>query len=109
MHYRVRRKLIATELAAKPPSQASAHLLAFLKGYKQVQHAPDYGCGKLRYASALATTADSLTLVDSFEQLDRQPIEAIDEDIRVERLLAWKPSAESQASFKEWLSQRSLA
>jgi len=35
--------------------------------------------------------------------------DAIDEDISVEGLLAGKPSGESQASFKKWLSQRSLA
>jgi len=35
--------------------------------------------------------------------------EAIDEDISVEGLLAGKPSGESQASFKKWLSRRSLA
>ena len=33
--------------------------------------------------------------------------EDIDEDISVEDLLAGKPSGESQASFKRWLSQRS--
>jgi hypothetical protein len=32
--------------------------------------------------------------------------EAIDEDISIEGLLAGKPSGESQASFKKWLSQR---
>ncbi len=32
--------------------------------------------------------------------------EGIDEDISVEGLLAGKPSGESQASFKKWLSQR---
>jgi hypothetical protein len=74
MHYRVRGRLIATELAAKPPSQASAHLLAFLKRYKRVVHAADYGCGKLRYAGALSAMADSVTLVDSPEQLDRQQV-----------------------------------
>ena len=35
--------------------------------------------------------------------------EDIDEDISIEGLLAGKPSGESQASFKKWLSQRSLA
>ena len=35
--------------------------------------------------------------------------EAIDEDVSVTGLLAGKPSGESQASFKKWLSQRSLA
>jgi hypothetical protein len=32
--------------------------------------------------------------------------ETIDEDISVEGLLAGRPSAESQASFKRWLSKR---
>lgn len=32
--------------------------------------------------------------------------EDIDEDISVEGLLAGKPSGESQASFKKWLSRR---
>ena len=32
--------------------------------------------------------------------------EDIDEDISVEGLLAGKPSGESQASFKKWLTQR---
>jgi hypothetical protein len=34
--------------------------------------------------------------------------EAVDEDVSVEGLLAGRPSGESQASFKKWLSQRSL-
>ncbi|MDQ2696115.1 MAG: DUF2442 domain-containing protein [Pseudomonadota bacterium] len=33
----------------------------------------------------------------------------IDEDISVEGLLAGKPSGESQASFKRWLSQRTVS
>jgi len=74
MHYRVRGRLIATEFTAKPPSQASAHLLAFLNDYKRVAHACDYGCGKLRYAGALFALADSVTLVDSPEQLDRHQL-----------------------------------
>lgn len=32
--------------------------------------------------------------------------EAIDEDIGVDGLLAGRPSAESQASFKKWLASR---
>ena len=35
--------------------------------------------------------------------------EAIDEDISVDGLLAGRPSAESQASFKKWLGSRSRA
>jgi 2-polyprenyl-3-methyl-5-hydroxy-6-metoxy-1,4-benzoquinol methylase len=74
MHYRIDGMLIASELAAKPPSQASGCLLAFLKGYGQVERALDYGCGKLRYAASLAAMAESLTLVDSPRQLDRRQI-----------------------------------
>jgi hypothetical protein len=33
----------------------------------------------------------------------------LDEDIRVESLLAGQPSAESQTSFKRWLDRRSAA
>ncbi len=35
--------------------------------------------------------------------------EDIDEDISVEGLIAGKPSGESQASLKKWLSQQKLA
>jgi hypothetical protein len=35
--------------------------------------------------------------------------EAIDEDIGVDGLLAGRPSAESQASFKKWLDSRARA
>jgi len=86
MHYRIRGKLIAAELAAKPPSQASAHLLAFLSGHNRVGRAVDYGCGKLRYAAALVAMAESVALVDSSEQLDRQ--QSIDgEETTVRRLV----------------------
>jgi 2-polyprenyl-3-methyl-5-hydroxy-6-metoxy-1,4-benzoquinol methylase len=74
MHYRVNGMLIASELAAKPPSQASSYLLEFLKGYGQVARALDYGCGKLRYAASLAAMTEVLTLVDSPHQLDRRQI-----------------------------------
>jgi SAM-dependent methyltransferase len=74
MRYRTRGKLIASELAAKPPSQASAHLVGFLKSYDRVAYAVDYGCGKLRYASALTAIAESVTLVDSSAQLDRKQV-----------------------------------
>jgi hypothetical protein len=72
MRYRIDGKLVASELAAKPPSQASRYLLAFLSGHDRVARAVDYGCGKLRYAAQLAVMAESLTLVDSCCQLDRQ-------------------------------------
>lgn len=72
MHYRIRGKIIASELAAKSPSQASVPLEAFLKTHDKVARAADYGCGKLRYVSALVKMAASVTLVDSSIQLDRK-------------------------------------
>ena len=72
MRYRIRGQIIASELAAKSPSQASAYLQAFLRGHKHVARAADYGCGKLRYVPALVEMAASLTLVDSSIQLDRK-------------------------------------
>jgi hypothetical protein len=72
VHYFIRGKTVASELAAKSPSQASAHLQALLRKHDLVAQAADYGCGKLRYVSALAKMAGSLTLVDSSIQLDRE-------------------------------------
>lgn len=72
MQYHVNGMLIASELAAKSPSQASGHLLAFLGSHERVARVVDYGCGKLRYATALAAMAESVTFVDSSTQLDRQ-------------------------------------
>ena len=71
MHYFVSGKLIASEYAAKPPSQASSYLLTFLSDHNRIGRALDYGCGKLRYSGALASISRSLTLVDSSSQLDR--------------------------------------
>jgi hypothetical protein len=83
MHYRIRGKLIASELAAKPPSQASNYLVAWLKEHDPVISAVDYGCGKLRYASALNHVAQSLTVVDSPIQLDRpQIIDGVETTVR---------------------------
>jgi 2-polyprenyl-3-methyl-5-hydroxy-6-metoxy-1,4-benzoquinol methylase len=86
MHYRVNGMVIASELAAKPPSQASGYLLAFLERYGQVQRALDYGCGKLRYAASVAAMAEALTLVDSADQLDR--VQIIDDEETTVRQLA---------------------
>lgn len=85
MHYRVDEKLIRTELAAKPPSQASRQLLAYLRGHDRVACAVDYGCGKLRYAAQLAAMAELLILVDSSIQLDRQ--QRIDGEVTTVRQL----------------------
>ncbi len=72
MQYSIGKRVISSELAAKPPSQASGYLVAFLKSRDRVRHALDYGCGKLRYSGHVASFAESLTLVDSPVQLDRQ-------------------------------------
>lgn len=88
MHYRVGGKLIRSELAAKPPSRASRHLLAFLSRHDRVACAVDYGCGKLRYAAQLAAMTESLILVDSSDQLDRQ--QTIDGEETTVRRLAKK-------------------
>ena len=88
LHYRVGGKLIRSELAAKPFSQASRLLLAFLSGHDRVGCAVDYGCGKLRYTGQLAAMAESLILVDSSDQLDRQ--QTIDGEKTTVRRLAKK-------------------
>lgn len=88
MQYKIRGKIIASELAAKPPSQASRYLAAWLRNHDSVPAAVDYGCGKLRYTAALAGMAKSLTLVDSSVQLDRQ--QSIDGKLTTVRLLAKK-------------------
>ena len=86
MHYRIDGKLIKSELTAKAPSQASRYLLGFLSDHDRVARAADYGCGKLRYAASLSAMAQSLTLIDSSIQLDRQQI--IDGELTSVRQLA---------------------
>jgi SAM-dependent methyltransferase len=63
--------VIKTENAAKPASQASAHLQKILSRLPPVKTTFDYGCGKLRYYEALLKRTDSLALVDSEIQLSR--------------------------------------
>jgi hypothetical protein len=71
MRYKVRDLEIRTENAAKPISQASQGVLSWIAAQDLIEDALDYGCGKLRYAGALAEKCRRLTLVDSSEQLCR--------------------------------------
>ena len=65
---------IRTENAAKPEIQASGFLKVLLSELPKVESTFDYGCGKLRYQSALLDTTDILAIVDSEIQLSRQQI-----------------------------------
>jgi SAM-dependent methyltransferase len=75
MRYKVRPGIeIRTENAAKPASQASNFLLEILASLPQVVRTFDYGCGKLRYAAAMANTTETLALVDSEIQISRTQV-----------------------------------
>jgi SAM-dependent methyltransferase len=65
---------IRTENAAKPEGQASRFLLELLSNLGHVGSTFDYGCGKLRYQTAIAETTDTLAIVDSEVQLSRRQI-----------------------------------
>jgi hypothetical protein len=65
---------IRTENAAKPEGQASRYLLELLSGLSRAGSTFDYGCGKLRYQTAIAETTDTLAIIDSEIQLSRTQI-----------------------------------
>ena len=74
MHYKIGNHIIKSENAAKPPSQASSYLLDWIRNLSNVDSILDFGCGKLRYAGALATKCRRLILVDSDIQLNRNQL-----------------------------------
>jgi len=75
MHYKLGRGVIVkTENAAKPISQPSSCLNELLSSLPHVSTAFDYGCGKLRYKSAILKRSDELAVVDSEIQLSRLQI-----------------------------------
>lgn len=74
MRYRVSGFTIRSENSAKPAGQASQYLTRLLKRLGPMQHALDFGCGKLRYTGTLAKTAKRVTVVDSAIQMDRVQI-----------------------------------
>lgn len=74
MRYKVDGVEIRSENAAKPWSQASEHLVAWLSANVKSRRALDFGCGKLRYAVHLRRCAESLVVVDSEHQLSREQV-----------------------------------
>jgi 2-polyprenyl-3-methyl-5-hydroxy-6-metoxy-1,4-benzoquinol methylase len=71
MHYNIKNHKIYSEYAAKPVKQASKYVKSLLEEIGPFDNALDYGCGKLRYASALYHLSQRLTVTDSKQQLDR--------------------------------------
>lgn len=74
MRYWVEGREIRSENTAKPMLQASRYLMQWINSHEVVNDALDFGCGKLRYAAAIASRAHRLTLVDSDIQLSRTQI-----------------------------------
>jgi SAM-dependent methyltransferase len=73
MHYKLAPGIIVkSENAAKPDTQASAFVKTLLADLSPVSSTFDYGCGKLRYKSAILKSTETLTLVDSKIQLSRK-------------------------------------
>jgi Methyltransferase domain len=72
MRYRIRGLMIRSENAAKTPREASRPLADWLERNISVGAALDYGCGRLRYTPYLAQCCETLGLVDSLHQLDRE-------------------------------------
>ena len=71
MRYRVNGEEIRSENAAKPMAQASNALVDCILSRPCIDHALDYGCGKLRYTPYLARRCSHFGLVDSSLQLER--------------------------------------
>jgi predicted TPR repeat methyltransferase len=74
VRYQIKGFTIRSENAAKPAKQASGYLVQLLKEFRPIDHALDFGCGKLRYAVHLQKIARRLTLVDSETQLSRTQV-----------------------------------
>lgn len=72
MIYKVIGVEIHSENTAKPTSQPNKALLKWICKQEVVNRVLDFGCGKLRYAGALAKRCHNLTLVDSEIQLNRK-------------------------------------
>lgn len=67
-------RLVKSENAAKPASQASRFLISLLASLPAVARTVDFGCGKLRYTHTVLQTTELLTLVDSEVQISRQQL-----------------------------------
>jgi hypothetical protein len=71
MRYKINNLEIRSENAAKPATDAAAHLVAWLKSRECTDSALDYGCGKLRYTHYIAHRSKHIGIVDSDVQLTR--------------------------------------
>jgi Methyltransferase domain len=93
VRYKVQGVSIDAHNTAKPVMRASRELVDFLHSYTQVGRALDFGCGKLRYAWNIARLCESLTLVDSEEQISRTQVLCGERtDIRTYASRHWKDS-----------------
>lgn len=72
MRYRIQGELVRTENCAKPYSQASTWVLAWIHSLPNTAVALDFGCGKLRYTIPLAKQLRSVVAVDSSHQILRR-------------------------------------
>lgn len=71
MHYKVEKKTIKTEYAAKSPSQANKNVLKWIDSLPYNSSVLDYGCGKFRYTIPLSSKVQNVTAVDSSYQVNR--------------------------------------
>lgn len=74
MRYVINGAEIKTENAAKPYSQKSSAVDAYLLSLRGKPSILDFGCGKLRYSDTLINVTSKVTFVDSTVQLDREQI-----------------------------------
>jgi 2-polyprenyl-3-methyl-5-hydroxy-6-metoxy-1,4-benzoquinol methylase len=72
VRYRIQGTLVKTENCAKPCSQASTWVLAWIRTLPNSAVALDFGCGKLRYTIPLAKQLRSVVAVDSSHQIFRR-------------------------------------
>jgi len=72
MHYNVSGHVVEAELAAKPASQPSSTVIAWVEHLPMDAHVLDYGCGRLRYTIPMARIVRRVTAVDSCYQIQRR-------------------------------------
>lgn len=65
---------IRSENAALPWSQTGKGAISYLNNLEKVDRAADYGCGKCRYHNHILERTNTLTLIDSTIQLNRDQI-----------------------------------
>lgn len=71
MRYHVKGRVIRSENAAKPATQACKWVLSYIRRLPRNSTGLDYGCGKLRYTIPLARRIKKVFAVDSHVQVSR--------------------------------------